>query len=751
VSVSPGRSLVRDVLQRSIPDSIAEKMRRVMAYAKLFQQIADEEAKGRGARALPALHKMRTLALAILQEDVPGTKAAVTGLLGEKTLDDFGTSMEEDFSGVAMELISGTYLLGLRKEAGQLKDLLMAENRRFGGSFKQPEREAWVFEGIAKAALARVRLGSPATARAGIELLVETFRGLSTDLGRKYQGPPNDTADQALENLVEHTLQAYEVVAQGVLRDFQAGSGSEPKSVQAARESLGRMGSVFGPYYADTPLTLDSTPIEEGPTPRHVDAFDPARGPSIPITSYSQEEPVLKNKSLRLSRILEIRWEQLETLSWLHGHGKDAKTGAADPASQRNAEAMKSGMLKLHDNESWRTFVMARFEAAKTAGKSDHEALSETVDTIRRYLSAFTIHTPNNIDDFGHLTLAKARKENYLEREFPRALTGQLIHDCGVYALRVAYALSLVRDKLNLRFRAILLPVHIGLIITLDKFDSGPVFFVHNDLIVEVDREELKDLQADWIAAGNAFDEAKFLAAVSGSFFTEGVDMPYRLEDVPTLPQKTGKERRAKLWEFYLQKAAPRTTPKVPDVLKPIADDREPWLQYLEASQLQREINDYVVIPFWEEARKHWNALEHGRWVKNAEEMKKRLGADAADKYQQAVAPIWKDYWTMSQYWRERMESLAEARLALSAFLKEHPEALEKGASVIQGSNVFLAPGKHESLLWIYLGELSTKDERVEKDANAALKRAKQTKSTLLEGTSVEAPWSVIGPPEPAD
>ena len=149
------------------------------------------------------------------------------------------------------------------------------------------------------------------------------------------------------------------------------------------------------------------------------------------------------------------------------------------------------------------------------------EALIATVDLLQRYLSSFTISTPYDIDDFG---------DNYLGRGIlPRALTGQLVHDCGVYALRVAYTLSRVRERLGLSFRAILLPHHIGLI---TSSDIGPAFIVHNNQITQLTTNEVADTVKQWRehdAQGNkraqpvAPDQDKALAEAAASLVTEQI------------------------------------------------------------------------------------------------------------------------------------------------------------------------------------------------------------------------------------
>ena len=211
-------------------------------------------------------------------------------------------------------------------------------------------------------------------------------------------------------------------------------------------------------------------PRRRGRLPRRL--LPEVEGARIGFTFYDDKQKEGDEKQLALGRIWRHRHNQIELLERLYGVGK---------ANAENAAVLKQlGGLRLHNNDDWRRFLIAKFEAAQTRLGDDGKALSEVVDLLKAYLQAFTIHMPYNIEDFG---------DNYLTRSFPRALTGQLIHDCGVYALRIAYALSLIKDRLKLRFRFIRLPAHVGLVITGHRL---PTFIAHNNDVTEIGVQELE-------------------------------------------------------------------------------------------------------------------------------------------------------------------------------------------------------------------------------------------------------------------
>src|SRR5262249_16993539 len=132
----------------------------------------------------------------------------------------------------------------------------------------------------------------------------------------------------------------------------------------------------------------------------------------------------------------------------------------------------------------------------------------------------------------------------YLGRTFPRALTGQFIEDCGVYALKIAYALSLVRKELGLIFRLVALPVHVALIISYEDVSKG-AFFVNNNQFTKVPGEDLEKWATKWretdpkgkpLATPQALDARKFFGEIAAATFIERTDVPYRVEDVPDVP-----------------------------------------------------------------------------------------------------------------------------------------------------------------------------------------------------------------------
>ena len=159
--------------------------------------------------------------------------------------------------------------------------------------------------------------------------------------------------------------------------------------------------------------------------------------------------------------------------------------------------------------------------------------------------------------------------------ENPRALTGQLIQDCGVYALRTAYILTKVRDEpdLKLKFRFVVMPVHLGLVVT---GEGLPTYVAQNGSFHVISPESLAVMRKDWDAwkatkkerdPSNPFapekevpvepegkkDDEQFLGELATQLFIPGpLDMPFKVVDVPAYPGDASPAAVKKsMWSLY--------------------------------------------------------------------------------------------------------------------------------------------------------------------------------------------------------
>jgi hypothetical protein len=519
---------------------------------------------------------------------------------------------------------------------------------------------------------------------------------------------------------------AYQVVLDQATADLAARKGF--KFLDIAKDRLdNKLRLLIDPKEENKKsryVTVDITRSEfkEGGG-KHLDFFaqgkDAAKREVI-IHFYDKEmsEFLANEMKLDFGRIFEIRREQITVIERIYGLAKDEKTGQPTPETQENAAAIaklgKTG-LRLDNDDDWRRFLVEKYEAAKANGATPAAALSSVVKLLGSFLHAFTTHTPYDIDDY---------RDNYLSREFPRAMTGQLIHDCGVYALRNAYMLSLLREHkdLQLRFRFIELPVHVGLIITGNPANDLPTFIAHNDALYEYSALRVAELKAAWIkldengelrpavavpgAAGqtggaqtggaqtggtggkvpalSAKDEDQFLGEFAAAEFVASADLPFKLLEVPK-PRGGPGTIKSDLWSAYTTQVAP-TRLFGPETENPKSPVYQFQLRYLKVLDMIKGHFNASLVPFWNNvAFPAWQKFEPGltkalanlNGAKTDDERQplQKTFDDLVTKYLAVVQPPFDDVLA-------KFSPISVAQLEISTALQAHPEALTKNVAV---------------------------------------------------------------------
>ena len=358
---------------------------------------------------------------------------------------------------------------------------------------------------------------------------------------------------------------------------------------------------------------------------RQVDFFpDDKRAAKRAITleSYDKETVGLfigPTKEIDYRRIFDIRAGQIVAIKRIYGldiGSADPKVAAESRENQAALSAAGADGLRLHSDEDWRRFLLAKFERHLATSRSADESLTAIIDLLRLYLRAFTTHSPMNIEDLG---------DDLLRIQFPRTLTGQLVHDCGVYALRIAFMLSLLRKHpaLQLKFRFIQLPIHIGLIMT--GAPGLSTWIVHNDTFNRATAMEMTEVRHEWEALDRAgkprpqpargakpptkavakAKEDQFLGELAANVFVEGTEAPFEISDVPLLSGKSERVDRAQLSTFY------RSLMRL-KLFGPITEDeKSPYyqfhLRYLELLDRTREHHNKTLVPLWYVGHVAWN------------------------------------------------------------------------------------------------------------------------------------------------
>lgn len=416
----------------------------------------------------------------------------------------------------------------------------------------------------------------------------------------------------------------YQQLLDKAISDLQSGKGNASlEIVKSALNALKSLKPPDGLINAETEVTKTVIPERGGiySTGKHVDYFIKGKEAKKHTEDIELYDPHAENKpaekEMSQKRIFEIRDKQITALEQLYGFKKDPNNpNNLTAEAKENAAVIQSiKHLELNNDDDWRKFLLKKYEMHKAAVNNDTaKAFDAVIDTIRMYMNAFTLHTPYNIvEDAG---------VNQLQIKFPRALTRQLIHDCGVYALRIVYMLSLLKDhpdlKLNIKF--IKLPLHTGLIIT----GKGlPTYLAHNDMIKPMDAAELAGRRKDWNKETTKMgkdpaDDDQFMGEMAAEEFIPGAMMPFRLETVK--PIKDSKNYAGELWKFYMSNIVPDVFSK--SVLQPTDKNYRLHLMYLEVLEMYKNFYNTSYRDFW-------NNTVVVEWKKN----KSALQAAAGDKF----------------------------------------------------------------------------------------------------------------------
>jgi hypothetical protein len=505
----------------------------------------------------------------------------------------------------------------------------------------------------------------------------------------------------------------FQSLVETAITELSTGSGSS--TLKLARTFLDKRlrPAVFDkPNVAWITLKITRTTIKKGGQGKSEDMFATgaeARRRSVVVSTYDPEQEYAQELEASVAKLVTIRDEQLLTLAQIYGatdlipREKDFGGALSDDA-KRNAETIKKlnkGRLRLHSDDDWRAFVRQKFLDLTTPSgallkKSDKEAFKAIIELLFGYLQTFTVHARfTNVYDIG---------DSYLNRDFPRALSGQLVHDCGVYALRVAYILSLVRQDLKLRFRYVVLPAHVALVI---DGDTIPTYIVHNDTFHELtdvteDRKQWEQFSEEkevTDAKGNVTtvdekpkgprDETQFIGEKAAATEILGpLDTPFVVVDVPKAAGDA-KAAQATMWAHY-QKAS---TTKVFGAASEKKSNDKAYLfhqRYLALTERLRDIHNTTLLPFWNEAAPPlWAALE--KELAGGDGKRTRIAASELaallEKHLTAFAAAHKPM-------QDRINALHDEERRISETMRTEPG--------LQRQGVRLGYGPRAATLWRY-------------------------------------------------
>jgi hypothetical protein len=272
------------------------------------------------------------------------------------------------------------------------------------------------------------------------------------------------------------------------------------------------------------------------------------------------------------------------------------------------------------------------------------------------------------------------------------------VHDCGVYAVRVAYMLSLVRDRLALQFRFVTMPVHVSLVITGDQL---PAFIVENDHFTEISASELDARRKLWqqfkdpatgAAPAGPSDEEQFLGEIAAQEFIGGpLDMPFKVTDVPP-PVADAKKAQKQLWDYY-QKVGTE------DVFGPSSQKKgDPnylfHKHYLELTEKSRQLHNEYLLPFWNTAAPDaWDKFQRKISAPSQPGTAART-AVAVDELTDRVTEYGDDFEAAAKVVKARYADLDAEKVRISQQLRGDPKLSKAG--------VRISVGIRASALWSY-------------------------------------------------
>lgn len=376
---------------------------------------------------------------------------------------------------------------------------------------------------------------------------------------------------------------------------------------------------------------------------RFLDAFPPYDARSVIFNSLDREdkdEPYVRGE--RIGNIQVTRNRQLAYFLKTYGHpaGANELPDASHFGRRAFIKSKHGGQLKFVDNDDLIAFLSNFFDdtlsdfVRQSGAPADQfgaavRAWRDTVDLATSVFSQLTTHSRLNLTE---------GPPNYLTMTFPRNLAGRALHDCGVYAVRWAYTLLSVFERINrshssiadiVRARWVRLPLHVGLLIE-SKFG---VVVQHNESAFVWSTEEVRDNQHAWEdgkpdyetdPADAAALTLKFQEDLAANGFSSDLDMPIR--SIPVLADGEAVTKQT-IWNSYQKNVVPSQL-----FTRLVGASNTPQYQfdvrYLILSELEREWFNLDVLQFWNgDCNDIWNkwkpVLTDRAINNNAAELKK--------------------------------------------------------------------------------------------------------------------------------
>jgi len=512
-----------------------------------------------------------------------------------------------------------------------------------------------------------------------LEALVVHLKRLHTALQQIFQKRMDDAISEVQTTGTSAALDK----AEALLKDIQVQALTDIRGAGKASLFVGAL----------APEVTRSTFRKKGGT--HEEFFGAGKGPRVKIEYYDVRQETGKEKQLTLQRICQIRQDQIKFVREIYG--LETREPKAKREGEENkallAQALGGEKFRLDSIDDWRKFLAAKYDRMVGQQKlSASEAFLRILDLLSRYLKAFTISTPFNIDDYGR---------NLLTAPLPRALTGQIIHDCGVYALRIVYMLSLISERLRLKIRFVFFPDHVGLILA---GDSVPTVIAHNNEITPLpESAQLKSLAAETRTAFFredyvTLDELKklwdsktrddripgpkdydqFILELAGSYFLSHVTMPGAAKDIPASAYAEAKGEagiKGALWRQY--RALLSRELFSAETKKSSSDIYQLHLQYLKMLEDYKAFHNSILLPFW-------NVAAHKLWQEYRERLLSPEDPNSA-AYRQSAKDYREKLLALAAPVEEAYQRLLSIKKEMGDLLSTHRPSPVASKRIVQG------------------------------------------------------------------
>lgn len=366
---------------------------------------------------------------------------------------------------------------------------------------------------------------------------------------------------------------------------------------------------------------------------------------------YLDDENSLEDaRKARVKEGLEMRERQIEFLEFFYGIKSLAPYNELAELQDAVVKALKAlpKQQTLNSNEFWIALLPPVFETLFLSSLKRWEELAKALQSVERktaedhakdrsadapgiravawtncilllrwYFDMFVEHAKYDIRDSG---------KSYLSTLYPATTTGRLLHDCGVYAVRIAYIIGVSTYEIAKRTRRhpgtltvkgsfVLLPYHVGLVL---ETSEGAACITNNGEFDLFSSKQINDLQKRWTSTNDEggkrektdkvpLDEDRFWGDLTASKFIDTVDMSFRVAKIPrlTAPKTTVKRE---VWRTYIRRVV-RTNRQLfsRKALSPAEGEFDIANAYLQLLRLKKEWYNRSFVPFWNnEAIRAW-------------------------------------------------------------------------------------------------------------------------------------------------